>query len=334
MDDLSFRLLQFMKEDFGDLGPFFLSKEMKDMGLNDLNNMTQEQKDSLVENLLRNVFSKSVSAQKLAIKKSYLESIIKETDGKKDEFTQKEKTRILMGIPKISTDSAFQTVKLEEKKEIIPREKEEETVKMEFMHPKKEDAKDVKEPISRGRKVFVLILCLIIVGFIIFSVFSKIAMDKTEKKTKGSTLPIGMQNSTANVTANGTINGSANASQNLSIQIPEIPIPNNGPVIIEENTSVPKQENQSMPTNESLPFMDNPATAYNATDLPNATMPNASQQNIPNTTETPQTSSNANTPEQPKEASCSIINQGSIFFDSSTKHFYGCDGIMWKQLDN
>jgi len=76
MDEQSFRLLKLMKEDFGELGPYFLSKEVKEMGFEDISSMNKEQKIKLIENVLKNVFAKTMSVQKQAIKKEKLRSII------------------------------------------------------------------------------------------------------------------------------------------------------------------------------------------------------------------------------------------------------------------
>ncbi|MCB9359251.1 hypothetical protein H6503_04930 [Candidatus Woesearchaeota archaeon] len=79
MDDTTFKLLQFMRKRFGDLGPIYLSKEMNKLGYRDIKSLSMSQKETLREALLTNIFADTMSHQRITINRSALESIFDPT---------------------------------------------------------------------------------------------------------------------------------------------------------------------------------------------------------------------------------------------------------------
>ena len=106
MDTISFKLNKLMKEDFGDMGPFFLSREMKDLGLNDLKSVSEFERKQLIDSLIKNVFANTMSAQKRAIRRSRLISIFKYANAK-DKLKTDQKINFLLRCNSIKPSSSL-----------------------------------------------------------------------------------------------------------------------------------------------------------------------------------------------------------------------------------
>jgi hypothetical protein len=188
MDETTFRLIELMREDFGELGPFLLSKEIKEMGCKDIVSMTQAQKEILVERIITNVFATSMSAQKLIIKRNSLESIFREEETRKLEMSEREKTQRLLGMPRIDTGITNEPLKQAEP----VQEKNVADVKQQSKRAENNDSvtfvsnfmttqdtiKDLR-PEGAFNKKFMIALAIVLVLFMLFVMFGDLKSDNT-----------------------------------------------------------------------------------------------------------------------------------------------------------
>lgn len=190
MDELEFNLTKLMKEDFGDLGVFFLVREMKKLGYSNISNLSENEKNIFIDDLLENVFSKTMSVQRQAMKKMELESIFT-APVKTSQLNPQEKIQVLLKESSLSETDHLKTnldegnnsaeIKIEESiseiKKNISDTKEE--IKK-YSTQKKDEIKKYPEQKkqefdSSGRKVLAkphenyYILLAILITFILFS---------------------------------------------------------------------------------------------------------------------------------------------------------------------
>ncbi len=307
MNEKSFKLLKFMQEEFGDFGPAYVAQELKELGFGSLEGLSTEQQDALVESILKNVFAKNMSAQKLAIKRISLQSIMRERESEPTE--ESHKTRALLGIPKIS-----------------------------FEFPSKSSESD--EALKKGRKnarilsdsatkriFFISMIILAVVVFVILAVtdifgISKIGEEKNES--------IGSKTNEFDAEIFNNSNSSAKPNLNV-LQAGEFPSQNQSNI---PNTSlgsfgeIPQNSTDSAGS-DALKHSD----ASSAPDLPELPDSTGIPEITTNNNSTPAFNSSLPIPDNSSTV-CDESRVGKIFFDPNTLHFYGCDGAEWKQLDN
>jgi len=301
MDEKSFKLLKFMQEEFGDLGPAFVAQELKELGFETMDNLDEENQELLVERIVKNVFAKNMSAQKLAIKKVSLQSIMRE---KNIEHTEKrQKTKSLLGIPKISFEF-------------------ENSNKDENQKPLSGNKKNVKEISSSDTKK-ILAVSIIVLAIIVFiflaatDIFGILELENQQNKT--------INESTEFYDAE-IANNSQNNNQNM--QVPDI-----------KGTDLQNPElNKSFEDSQNFPNdSQNPDDFLKHSDTQTDDTPDFQSPDTPEIGNTPDLNDSVGTnfsSPQNISSTCDESMVGKIFFDISDLHFYGCDGLEWKQLDN
>ncbi|MFW6311368.1 MAG: hypothetical protein ACOC1K_03945 [Nanoarchaeota archaeon] len=96
--DVRIELIKLFKENFGDLGPSFLSRELKKLDITNLNFITDNQKDQLIDRLIKNIFT-DFSIIKKRIIRSKLRSILNYSNTRQEQFNKSATIDYMLGRP-------------------------------------------------------------------------------------------------------------------------------------------------------------------------------------------------------------------------------------------
>ncbi|RJQ17019.1 hypothetical protein C4573_03080 [Candidatus Woesearchaeota archaeon] len=326
MEDLHYYLIEFMQEDFGDLGPVFLARELKSLGFENVVSLSPEERNVFMEHILTHVFSQVMSPQKVAIKKSRLQSLL-EKFPPQCFLSSREKTTILLrGIP--ANEPGISRTDFPSISRIF------------------------SVILGGGLLILVLVIALM------FKSEEKVSVNITNNSLinwthdfpsenfSQETMP-DLQNTSLNMTENSSNNQNATANNN----IPNATNQNSQNLSSQNNTMQNLSQQNNTLQNNSL---NNNTLQNNTQSNQNTTIPqnNTQQNNNQNITDNNQTSID-NTSDYPpgndtiqnntsdnyanntyQNTTCNSAKKGTIQFDETNGHFYGCDGTVWKQLDN
>lgn len=98
MDEITFNLLKFMKESFGELGYPLLLREVKKLGYDKKTCLTDSEKETLVNHLVDNVFY-DYSSRKQSIVKAHLISLLKFSEKTLKSMNDRASIGFLIGRP-------------------------------------------------------------------------------------------------------------------------------------------------------------------------------------------------------------------------------------------
>lgn len=342
MDDESFRLLRLMKQDFGEMGPHYLAKEIQEMGFQDISSMSKEDKTELIERVLKNVFAKNLSMQKQAARRHEMQAIINSSENNESpakKLTKAEKTDILLRGEEEPKNYGAEKKAPEKKPQELGNEPFKENIETATAQKIEKPKAHTNYYILVGALIVVIIYALFlhehIAGLSKFGFYNSLedsksiqALDSTKRdiETIGSEINSYQSQST----------GAKGAGNN-----PEM----DDSVIKDIKENYGNGENASGYTFEG-DLQGYPGTGIDGEKISASEDLGGEDDSLANdisktiyTNSVPVSSDKtasgfSENQEDSLSIGCSPEIEGAFFYDRATKHFYGCDGVSWKILDN